>query len=86
MTGRTVTLKVKYADFRQITRSKSCVDFLSGKAQFGDMGRELLAQLLPVETGVRLLGLTLSGLAEEKAQQHHKPEIQMIKEQRTFDF
>ena len=84
--GRTVTLKVKYADFRQITRSKSCTDYLTQKTQFGGMGRELLAQLLPVETGVRLLGLTLSGLAERKLQQLSKPAEQMINEQRAFDF
>ncbi|CAA0079319.1 DNA polymerase IV [Halioglobus japonicus] len=84
--GRTVTLKVKYADFRQITRSQSCEDFVRDKARFGAMGREMLAQLLPVSGGVRLLGLTLSGLAEAQAQQLLEAPTPVIREQRVFDF
>ncbi len=60
--GRTVTLKAKYADFRQITRSKSLERNVEGKAEFADIGRELLASIMPVENGVRLLGLTLANL------------------------
>ena len=60
--GRTVTLKVKYADFRQITRSRSCDLYVTGKAQFAAVASELLSEVLPVTLGVRLLGLTLSGL------------------------
>ncbi len=60
--GRTVTLKAKYADFRQITRSKSLDRNVEGKAEFADIGRELLASIMPVENGVRLLGLTLANL------------------------
>jgi DNA polymerase-4 len=62
--GRTVTLKVKYADFRQITRSQSSVEPVSDKYVFASTARDLLAQLLPVPLGVRLLGLSLSGLVE----------------------
>ncbi|MEO9470337.1 DNA polymerase IV [Parasphingorhabdus sp.] len=60
--GRTVTLKAKYADFRQITRSQSRDHYVENKAEFADMGRELLAAIMPVENGVRLLGLTLANL------------------------
>jgi DNA polymerase-4 len=84
--GRTVTLKVKYADFRQITRSLSLDDCLTQKAQFAAIGRQLLAALLPVTAGVRLLGLTLSGLAAVGSQQRDEPAAQMINEQRRFDF
>lgn len=84
--GRTVTLKVKYADFRQITRSKSTDEFLTQKVQFGAIGQELLMQLLPVTNGVRLLGLALSGLAGLESQPVSNPAMQMINEQRAFDF
>lgn len=84
--GRTVTLKVKYADFRQITRSQSGEDYVMKKAQFGAIGNELLEQLLPVPIGVRLLGLTLSGLAGMESISSSEPLAQMIKEQRVFDF
>lgn len=84
--GRTVTLKVKYADFRQITRSQSCEDFVRDKARFGALGRQMLAQLLPVADGVRLLGLTLSGLAEAQSLRTLEEATRMIREQQVFDF
>jgi DNA polymerase-4 len=62
--GRTVTLKVRYADFRTITRARSLVAAIADQAAFLAIGRELLAAQLPVADGVRLLGLTLSGLVE----------------------
>ena len=60
--GRTVTLKAKYADFRQVTRSRSTDHFIENKAEFADIGRHLLEQIMPVENGVRLLGLGLANL------------------------
>ncbi len=76
--GRTVTLKAKYADFRQITRSKSLERNVEGKAEFADLGRELLASIMPVENGVRLLGLTLANLegVEEVEDDHAEEEGQ----------
>lgn len=85
VTGRTVTLKVKYADFRQITRSRSCDQYLT-ESQFGSTARELLAQLLPVRLGVRLLGLSLSGLAGSNSQQATATVNQPIGLQQAFDF
>lgn len=60
--GRTVTLKVKFADFQQITRARSVVASVSDRSEFEILSRELLEALLPVAKGIRLLGLTLSGL------------------------
>ena len=60
--GRTVTLKVKYQDFQQITRARSSPRPINARSALADAGRMLLAQLLPVDRGVRLLGLTLSAL------------------------
>jgi DNA polymerase-4 len=68
--GRTVTLKVKYADFRQITRAKSHIALVSDRATIGAAGQVLLAALCPVEMGIRLLGLTLSALAEDEEPGH----------------
>jgi DNA polymerase-4 len=84
--GRTVTLKVKYADFRQITRSQSQEDYVAHKALFRAIGRDLLQPLLPVPDGVRLLGLTLSGLAGVESLPTSEPAAQMLKEQGVFDF
>lgn len=63
--GRTVTLKLRYADFRTITRAKSVpVPILDGAALLA-AGEAILAPLLPTEQGIRLLGLTLSKFVED---------------------
>jgi DNA polymerase-4 len=67
--GRTVTLKVKFADFRQITRAKSFTAVISDGATIGAAGQALLAALCPVPLGVRLLGLTLSALVEDEGEE-----------------
>ena len=63
--GRTVTLKVKYGDFRQITRSKSFAAPITDEAAFRAAGEELLRAILPVDKGVRLLGLGLYNLVSD---------------------
>jgi DNA polymerase-4 len=64
VTGRTVTLKVKFADFTLITRSRSFPRPIDGKVEFAAAGQALLAALMPVPKGIRLLGLGLHNLAE----------------------
>jgi DNA polymerase-4 len=62
--GRTVTLKVKFADFTIITRSKSFPTPITGQDEFLGAGQALLAALMPVPKGIRLLGLGLHNLIE----------------------
>jgi DNA polymerase-4 len=64
LAGRTIVLKVKYRDFRIVTRSKSLERRVSGETEFLDIGTRLLRGLLPPRTGIRLLGLGLSNLDE----------------------
>ena len=63
--GRTVTLKVKFADFTLITRSRSMPGPMTDEASFLAVGQELLARLMPVPKGIRLLGLGLHSLQNE---------------------
>jgi DNA polymerase-4 len=65
--GRTLTLKVKFADFRQITRSKSVDDAIDSLTELERLSLGLLEQLLPTRKGVRLLGISLSSLTEAQA-------------------
>jgi DNA polymerase-4 len=65
--GRTVTLKVKFADFEQITRSRSEAECVGAREDFERVGLELLASLFPMRKGVRLLGLSLSSLQSARA-------------------
>lgn len=62
--GRTVTLKFRRADFRTFTRARSLADPVAGRAQFAAIGHALMTRELPVEGGIRLLGLTLSGILD----------------------
>jgi DNA polymerase-4 len=67
LTGRTVTVKVKFADFRQITRSRTLDHGIAGGGEIEALAGHLLAQVFPVSCGVRLLGVTLSSLADADA-------------------
>ncbi len=60
--GRTATLKAKYADFKQITRSRTVEVPLASRAMLEGIVSELLEPLFPVSRGIRLLGVTLSSL------------------------
>ncbi|HLW19123.1 MAG TPA: DNA polymerase IV [Cyclobacteriaceae bacterium] len=58
--GRTITLKLKYRDFTQQTRSKSMDKYLS-EQMINQMATELLDQE-PLKMPVRLIGLGISNL------------------------
>ena len=64
ITGRTVTLKVKYGDFQQITRSRTTPAPLTGSGELAAVALTLLAPLMPPPKGIRLLGVTLSSLED----------------------
>jgi DNA polymerase-4 len=60
--GRTVTLKLKFTDFRIMTRAKSLATPVADKAEFARTARAILDEALPLPLPIRLMGLTLSGL------------------------
>ena len=64
--GRTVTLKLKLADFQTISRVRSIAAPVASRAEFGRLGLELLDTLLPLPMPVRLMGLGLSSLEGEE--------------------
>jgi DNA polymerase-4 len=63
--GRTVTLKAKYADFQQVTRSRTVEVPVASRAAIEAIVSALLEPLFPVSKGFRLLGVTLSSLVGE---------------------
>ncbi|NCP20124.1 MAG: DNA polymerase IV [Erythrobacter sp.] len=63
--GRTVTLKLKYNDFRIATRARSLPRNVADKAEFAAVAREILQDQLPLPRPIRLMGLTLSNLERE---------------------
>jgi DNA polymerase-4 len=58
-----VTLKIKYADFQQITRSQSVRGVIDGRMVLEEICLELLRAQFPVRKGIRLLGISLSALS-----------------------
>lgn len=60
--GRTLTLKVKYADYTQVTRSRTCVDAIVEIDEMMDIAMELMESTLVYERHARLLGLSMSNL------------------------
>ncbi|GAB3956304.1 DNA polymerase IV [Spirosoma harenae] len=62
VSGRTVTLKVKYADFQQITRSRTRATPVADQLMLSQISLDLLTALFPLPQGVRLLGVSLSSL------------------------
>ena len=63
--GKTVTLKIKYSDFTQQTRSKTLPYFISDKGLVLETVKELLFQER-MKDSVRLLGISLSNLNTEE--------------------
>ncbi len=63
--GKTVTLKIKYSDFVQQTRSKTISYYIDKKEDFFPIIKELLLQE-ELKNSVRLLGISFSNLNTEK--------------------
>lgn len=64
ISGKTVTLKIKYSDFSQQTRSKTLPYFISDKGLLFENAKELLYQE-KMKDSVRLLGISLANLNTE---------------------
>src|ERR1700693_3313043 len=70
--GRTVTLKVKFANFQQITRSRTGQAPIGARSELEQLGNTLLQPLFPVAKGIRLLGISLSSLATDEAERQRQ--------------
>lgn len=64
ISGKTITLKIKYSDFTQQTRSKTMPYFITDKSLILETAKELLYQER-MKDSVRLLGISLSNLNTE---------------------
>ena len=60
--GRTVTVKIKWADFQQSTRSRSLGAPVDSRAVLHEASLALIRSVYPVPKGIRLVGVTLSNL------------------------
>lgn len=60
--GHTVTVKVKYSDFQQVTRSRTLETPVATREQLRAVSIALLKTIYPVTIGIRLVGVTVSKL------------------------
>jgi DNA polymerase-4 len=68
LAGRTVNLKVRFHDFRTITRSRTLPEPVDSGTVIARVAAELLETVDPT-SGVRLLGVGVSNLIEDAVQQ-----------------
>ncbi len=77
--GRTLTLKIKYSDFKQITRSQSFPTGFNDLETICATAKRLLAATDPDDKKVRLLGISLSNFNEPVTKQKiEKPSDQLV--------
>ncbi|NDK33546.1 DNA polymerase IV [Rhodovulum sulfidophilum] len=79
LAGRTVTVKVRFTDFEQVTRRRTLSRPLTETAEMLEVARQLLAGLHPFPRPVRLLGITLSGL-EPRAEAAAEKQLDLFDE------
>jgi len=65
MFGRTVTVKIKFSDFRQSTRSHTLPNPVTTRELLRAVSIELVRSIYPPQKGIRLLGVTLSSFEAE---------------------
>tara|TARA_R110002050_G_scaffold16719_2_gene50543 strand:- start:4867 stop:5967 length:1101 start_codon:yes stop_codon:yes gene_type:complete len=83
ISGRTVTLKIKYSDFTLNTRSKTLLYYIADKNLIYETAKELLYQE-KMENSVRLLGISMANLNTENKDKIESKKIVSI--QLQFDF
>lgn len=65
--GKTLTLKIKFSDFEQITRSTTRTNFFLNKDDVLMSALELMSSEFPLPKSIRLLGLTISNFYIENS-------------------
>jgi len=63
--ARTVTLKIKYHDFRCITRRQTLNEFVSSPDQLFEVARDLLSRTEAGRVKIRLAGISLSTFSQQ---------------------
>jgi DNA polymerase IV len=63
--GRTVTVKIKWADFQISTRSRSMESAIQSRQGLHEVALDLVRSVFPPPKGVRLVGVTLSNFRSQ---------------------
>ncbi len=76
--GRTVTIKIKFSDFTQITRSKTSTYYISSSDDMLALVLELFAKADTEEKRVRLLGVSLSNFYDADLEKLSNPQLRLF--------
>ena len=76
--GRTVTLKLKYNDFRIATRARSLPHPVADKTEFARLANALLEEQLPLAMPIRLMGLTLGSIEHDEEEEPAEDTAQLL--------
>lgn len=76
--GRTVTIKIKFSDFTQITRSKTSTYYISSGDDILNLVLELFSKVDTEEKRVRLLGITLSNFYDADLEKLSNPQLRLF--------
>jgi len=68
---KTLSIKVKYADFAQVTRSRTEETGIRSKETASEIKNELILQLIEMEKPIRLIGFQFSNFIDGEFQQLH---------------
>ena len=75
--GRTATLKLRYGDFKTVTRSRTVGFVLREAEAIETVAISLLDTVLPLQKGVRLLGITLHNLGGADVVEEEQPMLDL---------
>jgi DNA polymerase-4 len=71
--GRTVTVKIKFGDFQQITRSRSHSLPVDQRSLLHETSLDLVRSIYPLEKGIRLVGVTVSNFSSSRGDNEALP-------------
>lgn len=66
---RTVTLKIRFADFTTLTRSRSLAGPVADRAALAQVARDLVQEFIPLKQPIRLIGVRFQNLVRTRAGQ-----------------
>ncbi|MDR0836244.1 MAG: DNA polymerase IV [Tannerella sp.] len=76
--GKTITIKVKYADFKSITKSKTLPRKITDFQQFWPIAREMMKLIDLSGQSVRLLGFGISNANDEPEKKYTQLELKLF--------
>jgi DNA polymerase-4 len=76
--GKTITIKIKYADFKTITRSKTLPQKITAFQQFWHIAREMMKQIDLSGQPVRLIGFGIGNAEDEVSKNHRQLELKLF--------